>query len=261
LSAIDEAVRNLVVVGGDPDRVALLDNFCWGDPTRPDRLGGLVRAVQGCVDGARAYAMPFISGKDSLFNEFNGEAIPGTLLISAIGLIPDLELAVTSAGARAGDDLWMVGSGSNDLGGSLVDQMLGLGATAVPAPADDPLPRYRAVHQAIMAGLVTSAHDCSEGGLAVAVAEMAIASRHGFDVAPPGPIDDPLRTFTNESPGRILLTSASTDHEALAARLGDHGVLIGTVRSDESISFRFGSTSIEVEICDAVEAFTTGSAL
>ena len=109
LLAIDEAVRNLVAVGGDPDRVAVLDNFCWGDPTKPDRLGALVRAVQGCTDGARRYGTPFISGKDSLYNEFDGTAIPGTLLISAVGLVPDMHRAIDSAGMAPGDDLWLVG--------------------------------------------------------------------------------------------------------------------------------------------------------
>ena len=119
LHAIDEAFRNLVAVGADPDRVALLDNFCWGDPTVPDRLGSLVRAVQGCTEGARRYRAPFVSGKDSLYNEFEGVAVPGTLLISAIGVVADLNRAVTSALTAAGADLWLVGRGSDRLGGSL----------------------------------------------------------------------------------------------------------------------------------------------
>ena len=165
LLAMDEAVRNLVAVGGDPDQVAVLDNFCWGDPTKPDRLGSLVRAVQGCTDGARTYRMPFISGKDSLFNEFDGEAIPGTLLISALGLVPDLRQAVDSAGMQLGDDLWLVGANEGALGGSLASDLFDLGATRVPTPLDDPLPRYRAIHAAICDGKVTAAHDCSEGAL------------------------------------------------------------------------------------------------
>lgn len=78
VSAIDEAFRNLVAVGTDPDQVAILDNFCWGNPTMPDRLGSLVRTCQGCYDAALAYRAPFISGKDSLYNEFNGKnQLPG----------------------------------------------------------------------------------------------------------------------------------------------------------------------------------------
>src|SRR5690606_3162060 len=102
VSAVDEAIRNAVAVGADPDRIALLDNFCWGNPTLPDRLGTLVRACQGCYDAALAYKAPYISGKDSLFNEFNGNPIPGTLLISAIAIVPDMTRAVTAAFKQPG---------------------------------------------------------------------------------------------------------------------------------------------------------------
>ena len=86
---IDEAIRNCVAVGADPTRIAILDNFCWGNTERPETLGSLVRAAQACHDVALAYGTPFISGKDSLNNEYTHEgrslAIPPTLLISAIG--------------------------------------------------------------------------------------------------------------------------------------------------------------------------------
>jgi len=255
LFAIDEAVRNLVAVGGDPDRVALLDNFCWGDPTKPDRLGGLVRAVQGCVDGARSYKMPFISGKDSLFNEFDGEAIPGTLLISALGFVPDIAFAVDSAGASPADDVWLLGSGSEAMGGSLVNEVLDLGATVVPDPPSEPLIRYRALHRAIAAGLVNSAHDCSEGGLAVAVAEMAIGARLGFEITVPCGSGDPLRTFTNESPGRIVFTANSSNREAITTMVGDHAVVVGTVMNEPSIRFICDGHTVEVATDTALAAF------
>ena len=263
LLAMDEAVRNLVAVGGDPDRVAVLDNFCWGDPTKPDRLGGLVRAVQGCTDGARRYAMPFISGKDSLFNEFDGRAIPGTLLISAVGLVPDLHRAIHSAGMAPGDDVWLVGEGSAALGGSLADSIHGLGATEVPAPLDDPLPRYRAVHGAIAAGLLSAAHDCSDGGIAVAVAEMAIGARVGISVTVPAGGAGSFTTLTNEGPGRLVLTAAVSARDELSRRLGDHARRIGEVTTDARITLRVitasADTVVELGIDDAVHAFTTGS--
>jgi len=269
LLAMDEAVRNLVAVGGDPDRVAVLDNFCWGDPTKPDRLGGLVRAVQGCTDGARRYRMPFISGKDSLFNEFDGKAIPGTLLISAVGLVPDLHRAINSAGMSPGDDLWLVGEASTALGGSLVDVLLELGATDVPAPLDDPLPRYRAVHAAIAGGLITAAHDCSDGGVAVTIAEMALAARHGVHVVVPSDGVDPLRALANEGPGRLVLASAPAHREAVATALDGFARRIGEVMPDDRIVMRVpdatadaegldqaSTTTVEVSIADAVAAFT-----
>ena len=185
LTAIDEAFRNLVAVGADPDRVALLDNFCWGDPTIADRLGSLVRAVQGCVEGSRRYRAPFVSGKDSLYNEFEGDAVVGTLLISAVGLVADLHRATTSALTGAGHDLWLVGRGSRHLGGSLAAEVLGIADTRVPAPLTDPLGRYRAVHRLIAEGRVTAAHDVSDGGVAVALAEMAIGGRLGLQATIP----------------------------------------------------------------------------
>jgi phosphoribosylformylglycinamidine synthase len=269
LLAMDEAVRNLVAVGGDPDRVAVLDNFCWGDPTKPDRLGGLVRAVQGCTDGARRYRMPFISGKDSLFNEFDGNAIPGTLLISAVGIVPDLHRAIDSAGMSPGDDLWLVGEGTAALGGSLVDALLALGATDPPAPLDDPLPRYRAVHGAIAGGLIRAAHDCSDGGIAVAIAEMALAARCGVHVVVPADGLDPFRALGNEAPGRLVLAASASDRDAVAHALGTHGRRIGEVMADDRIVMRVpdapddaegldraSATIVEVSIEDAVAAFT-----
>ena len=271
LLAMDEAVRNLVAVGGDPDQVAVLDNFCWGDPTKPDRLGSLVRAVQGCTEGARRYRMPFISGKDSLFNEFDGDAIPGTLLISALGLVPDLHRAIDSAGMAPGDDLWLVGSHQGALGGSLASDEFSLGATEVPAPLADPLPRYRAVHEAIAAGLVTAAHDCSDGGLAVAVAEMAIAARQGVAVVVPADGLDPFTALVNEAPGRLVLASSPANRDTLEAVLGDHARRLGEVTGSDRIVYRvpdnligegierLGLELIDLPLADAVAAFTQGA--
>jgi len=251
----------LVAVGGDPDRVAVLDNFCWGDPTKPDRLGSLVRAVQGCTDGARRYAMPFISGKDSLFNEFDGKAIPGTLLISALGLVPDLHQAINSAGMKPGDDLWLMGVGTSALGGSLASEVFSLGATQVPAPLDDPLPRYRAVHAAIRAGLITAAHDCSDGGLAVAAAEMAIGARCGLSVLVPDQKLDPFTALFNEAPGRLLLSAAADDRAAVDAVLGDHAQRIGEVTANDRIILRASAIDeavVEISVDAAVRANVEG---
>ncbi len=269
LHAIDEAFRNLVAVGADPDRVALLDNFCWGDPTKPDRLGSLVRAVQGCVEGARRYRAPFVSGKDSLYNEFDGRAVLATLLISAVGIVPDLHRVATSALTTVGSDLWLVGGGSGRLGGSLVDELLDLDEVQVPAPVGDPLPRYRAVHDLISRGLVTAAHDVSDGGIAVALAEMAIGGRLGLtatvphdfahDTADAGAALDEspgatagngseasgapgalgmIAALANEAPGRLVLETPADRRAAVAARLGPLGRRIGTVTGGGEIEIR-----------------------
>jgi len=273
LAAIDEAVRNMVVVGGDPDQVALLDNFCWGDPTRPDRLGSLVRAVQGCVEGARRYRMPFISGKDSLFNEFDGRAIPGTLLISALGIVPDLHRTVNSAPPTPGDDLWLVGDCSPALGGSLAGELLDLGSTVVPDPIADPLPRYRAVHGLVRDGIARAAHDCSEGGLAVCLAEMAIGSRLGLTVTvPPVEGGGVVTTLVNEAPGRIVAATDPGRRSEVGTRLDGLGRRIGEVTGGDRVGLAVGTVSaddaagveslaldrVEIMIEDAVAAFSGG---
>lgn len=260
LAVIDEAVRNLVAVGGDPDRVALLDNFCWGDPTKADRLGSLVRAVQGCVDGSRLYRMPFISGKDSLFNEFDGKAIPGTLLVSALGIVPDLHKVVGSAPPKVGDDLWLVGEGCPRLGGSLAAQILGLDSTEVPPPVVDPLPAYRAVHELIGAGHVNAAHDCSEGGLGVALAEMAIGGRVGLSATIPGTDEGVVAALVNEAPGRIVLATEREARPVVELALADHGHRIGEVSGGDRIAFAVGFRGVErplvdIDLVEAVQAF------
>jgi len=187
-SAIDEALRNVVALGGDLGRTALLDNFCWGSPERPDQLAGLVRAAQACYDVAKAYRVPFISGKDSLYNEFRsaeGESfpIPPTLLVSALSVISDVRLTVTADMKRPGSYLYLVGETFEELGGSEYYRInQGLGAEV---PRVDPGPGRRlmtALSRAIGNGLVRACHDLSEGGLGVALAEMCFAGGVGCRV-------------------------------------------------------------------------------
>jgi phosphoribosylformylglycinamidine synthase II len=182
VAAVDEALRNLICVGGDPGFTAILDNFCWGRPDNPRQLGALVRACQGAHDAAMAYGLPFISGKDSLNNEFaidpsdierltpslrahlteSGRiSIPGTLLISAISVIRDVVRCITTDLKRPGHPLVLV---------------------RCPAEING-LPASYAVHRAVAGeihgGGVAAAHDASDGGILVAIAEMCIASGLG----------------------------------------------------------------------------------
>ncbi|RLT32091.1 MAG: phosphoribosylformylglycinamidine synthase subunit PurL [Chloroflexi bacterium] len=222
VSAIDEAFRNAVAVGADPDQIALLDNFCWGNPKLPDRLGSLVRAAQGCYDGSLAYNAPFISGKDSLYNEFNGQPIPGTLLISAIGIVPDIHHTCTSDLKAAGNRLYLIGESAPELGGSLLFHLLGIDSGDPPKMPQEPLARYTALHRAIQAGLVQSCHDLSEGGLAVALAEMCIGGRLGLQVEG-GKVQvaggdlSAVEVLFGESNGRLLVEVRPEDASALEA--------------------------------------------
>jgi phosphoribosylformylglycinamidine synthase len=195
-SAIDEAVRNCVAVGADPNRIAILDNFCWGNTDRPETLGSLVRAALGCHDTAVAFGTPFVSGKDSLNNEFtcvDGSgtkrtiSIPASLLITALGQIDDIEQAVTMDLKEPGNVLFLVGRTEPELGGSH------FALTTKPEPGFDRVkyrsvpkvefqqaPRvFAAIHSTIRNGVARSCHDLSEGGLAVAIAEMAFAGGYG----------------------------------------------------------------------------------
>ncbi len=186
LAGIDEAVRNLVSVGGRVDRVALLDNFCWGDCTKPETLGPLVRAAQACYDGAMAFDAPFISGKDSLNNEFACEdgtqiSIPATLLISAISIVDDINKCVTMDAKAASNLLFVVGETKNELGGSHYYKIAGHLGANVPRLDLGTAPKIaRKIAAAMAGGLIVSCHDCSEGGLAVALAEMAFAGGLGI---------------------------------------------------------------------------------
>jgi phosphoribosylformylglycinamidine synthase subunit PurSL len=199
--AIDEALRNCVAVGADPRRIAILDNFCWGNTDRPETLGSLVRAALACYDVATALGTPFISGKDSLNNEFryagsDGErrsiAIPASLLISALGQVDDVSHCVTMDLKQAGNRLFVVGATKDELGGSHFALVHGaVGSVTGLAPLGGSVPQVDtgvagrtlvALHQAIVAGLVRACHDLSEGGLAVALAEMAFAGGCGARV-------------------------------------------------------------------------------
>ena len=224
--AIDEAVRNVVAVGADPSRIALLDNFCWGNTDRPEVLGSLVRAAQACRDVALAYRMPFISGKDSLNNEFRhaGETIviPPTLLISAMGRIADVRRCVSMDLKEPGNVLYLVGTTTADLGGSHLSLVTGQTGGSVPMIDAGLAPRlFAKVHEAIMAGLVRSCHDLSEGGLAVALAEMAFAGEIGVDVTNLGGALGDVETLFAESPTRFVLEVPATKSAALRATFGD----------------------------------------
>ncbi|MDX2147869.1 MAG: AIR synthase-related protein [Planctomycetota bacterium] len=223
LAAIDECVRNLVCVGADPRRIAILDNFSWASCKKSENLAGLVRAAEGCYDGAKAYRTPFVSGKDSLNNQFTmkdpatGQTrtieIPPTLLITGLGIVQNVQRAITMDAKRAGNLLVIVGATEGKLGASLMQQMMsreftGTGnagrATASETMArlsdrDFSIPRVdlstgprtaQAIHELIRQGLARSVHDCSEGGLLVAAAEMLIAAL---------PDDDPSQVQSSAS--------------------------------------------------------------
>lgn len=215
-SAIDEAVRNCVAVGANPQRIAILDNFCWGYTDRPETLGSLVRAALACHDVAIALGTPFVSGKDSLNNEFSyfdpqGQkqtvAIPASLLITAMGQMEDVNRAVTMDLKAAGNLLYQIGTTKEELGGShfsLVNKLQGGRVPQVDLPVAVRL--FAAVHNAINRGLIRSCHDLSEGGLAAAVAEMAFAGEVGADLD----LSDLARQTGLSSAATLLFSESNT---------------------------------------------------
>jgi phosphoribosylformylglycinamidine synthase len=225
--AIDEAVRNCVAVGADPTRIAILDNFCWGYTDRPETLGALVRAALACQDVAIAFGTPFISGKDSLNNEFSYDAngqrrtikIPDTLLISAMGQIDDVSRCVTMDLKSPGNRLYQIGLTKHELAGShYVGCMrpysaeMHLPGTRVPQVDQKAAPRtFAAIHNAIQTGLIRSCHDLSEGGLAVAVAEMAFAGLHGAKINLAAvPHDNSIDRNQSDSDAVLLFSESAT---------------------------------------------------
>lgn len=242
LAAIDEAVRNGVCVGADPQRIALLDNFCWPRCDDPFQMGTLVRAAEACYDGALAYRTPFVSGKDSLSNQFTTEdgqliTIPQTMLITALGIVENVHRCRTMDAKSPGHALLIVGQTTGALGGShyAVSGFAHAGDNlTIPRVDLDIAPRTaQAVANLIAEDAIASAHDCSDGGLLVAAAEMAFAGRIGLDLDLAGlPTDQPLDVSAAcfaETPGRYLLEIAPERLDAAIKHLRERGVPFGQI--------------------------------
>ncbi|MGB3736169.1 MAG: phosphoribosylformylglycinamidine synthase subunit PurL [Ilumatobacter sp.] len=234
-NAVDEAVRNVVAVGADPDKIALLDNFSWGDPRRESTLGDLVAAVDGCCAAAFMFNAPFVSGKDSLNNEYVGadgerHAVPPTLVITAVGHVPDANRCVTPDLLTPGNALMLIGSTDTEFAGSHLDLVQGQPDDPGVAPAPDPdaAMHYRHLHAAMQAGLIVSCHDVSEGGLAVALAEMCIAGRLGASITDL-PHEDLVTALFSESAGRLVVELEERSVVAFLRIMDDDAFRLGVV--------------------------------
>ncbi|TET25847.1 MAG: phosphoribosylformylglycinamidine synthase, partial [Dehalococcoidia bacterium] len=222
-SAIDEALRQIIAVGGSLERVALLDNFCWGNTSRPEMLGALVRAAQACYDMAIAFKTPFISGKDSLNNEFHYQgktiSIPHTLLISALSVMQDTAQAVSMDFKRAGGLIYIVGATNNELGGSEYYKRHGFIGNSVPKVSPKSAKELmERLSTASNKGLVRACHDCSDGGIGVALAEMAFAGGLGAKVYLKSvPLGEPIERddfiLFSESNSRFLVEVAAENKD------------------------------------------------
>ncbi|TWT80873.1 Phosphoribosylformylglycinamidine synthase subunit PurL [Planctomycetes bacterium CA13] len=271
-SAIDEAMRNAVAVGAAPDKVAILDNFCWGYTDRSETLGSLVRAAIACQDMAVTLGTPFVSGKDSLNNEFSFNdadgkrqtiAIPPSLLISAMGQIEDVSLAVTMDAKEADNVVFLVGQTKSELGGSHLLLNLGMSGGQVPT-VDQPLAKttFEAMHQAIQNRLVRSCHDLCEGGLAAAATEMAMAGGLGMalDISPMAATGlAATETLFSESNTRFLceVTSENADaFDKLFAKAGVSAIRLGVIDDSGQLAVTSADqTVLELDLAAAKQAW------
>ncbi|MBV9259465.1 MAG: hypothetical protein JO215_15720, partial [Ktedonobacteraceae bacterium] len=299
VNAVDEALRNLTAVGGDITHTAILDNFCWGNSTDPQQLGMLVRAVKGCYDAVLGFGTPFISGKDSLNNEYraNGERLPviPTLLISAVGRIENAAQTVDMSLKTPGNLLYLVGTTRNELAGSYYAEVIDqdsfatlLPSTTVPQ-VDIPhaYATMKALGEAIRQGLMRACHDLSEGGLALAAAEMSLASLHGvtldlryisigrrmpqlssegneqredLDVSPAA--IDIVRLFS-ESPSRFLVEVAPEQLGTFEKHMRTNGIeditYVGTVSHTDRFIVRDGEEELmNLGVSELQEAWKGG---
>ncbi len=249
---IDEAIRNVVAVGGDPKLCAILDNFCWDSCNNEEKLGTLVRAAQGCFAASKGFSTPFISGKDSLNNEFvtdTGEriAIPPTLLISAMAIVPDVRKCMTMNFKQPENSIYLIGQTKAELGGSHYFMLDGFTGNSVPQ-VDFKLARtiFNKVHSLIRQRLIASCHDCSEGGLAVALAEMAFAGGLGAAISLAGlegqaKISQSDILLFSESASRFVVeVPAKKEERFLKTLAGLPACKLGVVRADTRFDINDG---------------------
>ncbi len=219
--AFDEAVRNAIAAGARFGYLACLDNFSWPDPVvsekTPDgeqKLGSLVRSCIALYDCATAYGVPIISGKDSMKNDYydgkNKYSIPPTLLVTVVGKIDHISNSMSSEFRDAGDYLYVVGTTHDELGGSEFYRLFnGIGNNPPVLRQDEHIPVYRAHSDAIAEGAVVSAHDISDGGIAVAFAESALGRLVGAELdlgSISRTTEDPDALLFSESPGRFVVS-------------------------------------------------------
>ena len=278
-ASVDEALRNAVCVGVDLDLVAGLDNFCWPDPIEsaktPDgkyKLAQLVRANRALDDICRAYRLPCISGKDSMKNDamLGGEkiSVPPTLLFSLMGNHHDVRKAVSSDFKKPGDAIFLIGQTYQELGASELSYMLrddgvgGIGGTVPKIEPERNMTAYKALVAAMGKELVASAHDCSDGGLAVALAECCFGSDTGatLDITPIWSDCEYLDTWGalfGESLGRILVSTSQDNRDEFEKSM--EGVTcnyIGFVSKGDEISFsRDGAVLLTASMNDLRESW------
>lgn len=220
LNVIDESIRNLLCVGADISKTAILDNFCMASPENPKVMGDLVLMAQGCYDGSMGYQAPFISGKDSFYNQSKGAdgkdvGVLSTLLISATAPVKDVHESITMDLKKPDSSLYLVGETKSEMGATIFADIEKL-PTAKPPCVDMKVATksYQQISKAMSEGIILSAHDCSQGGLATALAEMSFSGGYGAMIdlskVPSKNLSDTELLFS-ESASRIILEVDNED--------------------------------------------------
>ncbi len=230
--AVAEAWRNLTAVGADP--IAVTDNLNFGNPERPEIMGQVVRAIDGMAEACRALDFPVVSGNVSLYNETNGDGIPPTPTVGAVGLIPDYAQRASFKGLKAGDALVLIGETHGEMGSSLYLREILDREEGAPPPVDLVLERRAGdfVRGLIRSGQAKVVHDLSDGGLVAAAAEMALAADVGVVLNATSHEHAHFYLF-GEDQGRYLI--ATGDAEALIAKAHAahvHASVAGTAGGD-----------------------------
>jgi len=247
--SVDEAVRNLLCAGSEISRAAILDNFCAASPRDPEVMGGLVLAAEGCYDAAIGYGAPFISGKDSFYNQSKDAAgkdypIPLSLLISAIAPVEDVRLAITADLKTAGDPVYLAGITGKGMGGSVYNELHDTGNNYLcPVDIKAAVRLYGALLKAIKTGCVSAAHDVSQGGLAVTLAEMAFSGGLGAELDLASALAEKgvgeLELLFGESPSRLVLeVRKEKEKEFLRLLKGLPAARLGFVRDTRELEVR-----------------------
>ena len=263
-ASIDTAVRNAIAAGASREHLALLDNFCWSSSEKPERLYELKQAAKACYEVATAYGTPFISGKDSMHNDFCGfdakgkpvhiAALP-TLLISAIGVIPDVGKAMTIDFKRVGDLVYLIGETNDELGASEYSKQ---GSIPV-VDTKKNVKAYDAVSKAIRNGLIASAIGIGRGGLAIALAKSAIAGQLGVQAnlsKVPGNAKNGERILFSESQGRVLISvprRAQKEFEKIYQ--GVALIRVGEVVQAASVSIALPREKVELPLSALANAY------
>lgn len=270
--AVDEAVRNLVATGADPQKMALVDNFCWPDPTpkasNPDaahKMAQLVRACEGLYDAAKAYEAPLVSGKDSMKNDFIGKtkggdkvkvSVPPTLLMTAIGQIPDTRLITRSYFSIAGDKIYLLGQATESLYGSVFAQEF---AVEQKNPEYPNLARnkdlYGKIYKASFTQLLRSCHDVSEGGMLSALTECCFGEMLGanLDLSP-----FKWENLWSETNSSFIVSVAPEKQKAFETHFAGLFTNLGEVSSKKTLAWKFQNENHEESLETFLKEWSEG---